>query len=183
MCLRRLLDLDGEKQLRSLLYRRELLLLSLMRRTVCQNGELLQHRCLFHHSAQSTCIANKLICKFMLTPFIFYFRSKDFCPAYGCLHEIRALVPQSTPFLLCMATVTRSIQEEVIKSLEMVGCEFVSASPDRCNIFYEVRLRANVKTDMQPLLDSLKEYKIQAPRTIVYCHSLKTCSDLYAHVH
>ena len=65
----------------------------------------------------------------------------------------------------------------------MGGCEFVSTSPDRSNIFYEVLPRADVETDLQPVLKSLQEYKNQAPRVIVYCHSLNICSDLYAHFH
>ena len=65
----------------------------------------------------------------------------------------------------------------------MVGCECVSTSPDRCNIFYEVRVRTDIETDMEPLLHSLKEYKNGAPRTIVYCRSLNTCAELYAHFH
>lgn len=80
LCLKHLLDLDGEKRSRSLLYWRELLLLSFMRCTMCQNGELLQHRGLFHHSAQSICIANKLICKFMLI--------EDVAPIRGSAHKL-----------------------------------------------------------------------------------------------
>ena len=87
----------------------------------------------------------------------FIFRSRDFRPAYGWLREIRALVPQGTPYLACTATVTRSIQEEVLNSLEMVGCEFISVSPDRPDVFYEVHVRTDTDTDMQMLLDSLKK--------------------------
>ena len=119
----------------------------------------------------------------MNTQIHFIFRSWDFRPAYGRLHEIRALVPQGTPYLACTATVTRSIRQEVVNSLEMVGCEFISVSPDRPNIFYEVRVRTDIETDMQMLLDSLKKYKASAPRAIVYCRSLNTCADLYAHFH
>ena len=108
-------------------------------------------------------------CTSMNTQIHFIFRSRDFCPAYGRLHEIRALVPQGTPYLACTATVTRSIRQEVVNSLEMVGCEFISVSPDRPNIFYEVRVRTDIETDMQMLLDSLKKYKASAPRAIVYC--------------
>ncbi len=110
-------------------------------------------------------------------------RSKDFRPAYDRLHEIRALVPQGTPYLACTATVTRSIQEEVVKSLEMSGCEYISTSPDRPNIFYEVRARSAIEEDMQTVLESLKVCKAKAPRVVIYCQSLNTCADLYAHFH
>ena len=36
---------------------------------------------------------------------------------------------------------------------------------------------------LQSVLQSLKESKNQAPRVIVYCGSLNTCADLYAHFH
>ncbi len=65
----------------------------------------------------------------------------------------------------------------------MVGCEFVSISPDRPNIFYEVHVRTDIETDMQPLLDSLKNHKANTPRVNVFCRSLNTCADLYAHFH
>ena len=90
-------------------------------------------------------------------------------------------MPQGTPYLACTATATRSIRDEVITSLEMVDCEFIHASPDRSNIFYAVRPRLDIEVDMQPILQSLKENLINTPRMIIYCRSLNTCDDLYAH--
>ncbi len=110
-----------------------------------------------------------------------FYRSKDFRPAYDRLREVRALVPQGTPFLACTATVNRSIREEAVRSLEMTGCILVCTSPDRPNIFYQVRARATIDVDVEPLVESLKLHKAKAPRVIVYCRSLNTCADLYAH--
>jgi len=107
-------------------------------------------------------------------------RSKEFRPTYGCLHEIQALLP---PGVACTATATRSIRQEVICGLDMSGCEFVCTSPDRPNIFYEVLPRTDIETDLQSIVQSLREHKYQAPRVIVYCHSLNICADLYAHFH
>ena len=109
-------------------------------------------------------------------------RSKEFCPAYGRLHELRALLLPGVPYLACTVTATRSVRQEVI-SLDMRGCELVYTSPDRSNMFYEVLPRTDLEIDLQPLLLSLKEQKDQAPRVIVYCHSLNICADLYAHFH
>ena len=113
--------------------------------------------------------------------FLLFFKSKDFRPAYGRLHQLRALTPQGTPFLACTATTTRSIREEVIRSLDMEGCEFVYTSPDRPNIRYAVKPRTEIKPDMEPYIRVLKEQQINAPRVVVYCQSLNVCSDLYAH--
>ena len=94
---------------------------------------------------------------------------------------MRAIVPEKTPYLACTATATKSIREEVLKSLDMYDCDFVFTSPDRPNIFYEVRPRTEIDLDMKPFLCSLKNDLVKAPRVIVYCKSLNLCADLYAH--
>lgn len=110
-------------------------------------------------------------------------RSKDFRPAYSRLAELRALVPGHTPFMACTATATKSDKAEVLDSLEMTGCTEVCASPDRPNIYYEVKSRSDIDTDFLPVLTTLKKDTIAAPRVIVYCRSLDICADLYAHFH
>ena len=114
---------------------------------------------------------------------IIKYRSRDFRPSYGHLHEIRAVVTKGTPLMACSATVTPVIRQEVIQSLEMVDCDFISTSPDRPNIFYEVRPRTDLDIDMKELLKSLQEHKSSAPRVIVYCRTLDMCANLYAHFH
>ena len=90
---------------------------------------------------------------------------------------MRAIVPEKTPYLACTATATKSIREEVLKSLDMYDCDFVFTSPDRPNIFYEVRPRTEIDLDMKPFLCSLKNDLVKAPRVIVYCKSLNLCAD------
>ena len=85
--------------------------------------------------------------------------------------------------MACTATVTKSVRDEVITLLDMKGCEFVSTSPDRPNIYYGVKPRTEIILDMLPLLNSLKEHKNSAPRVIVYYPSLNICADLYATFH
>lgn len=92
-------------------------------------------------------------------------------------------MPQGTPFMACTATVTKSVREEVITLLDMKGCEVVSTSPDRPNIYYGVKPRTDITSDMSSLLSSLKEHKNKTPRVLVYCPSLNICSDLYAFFH
>ena len=111
------------------------------------------------------------------------YRSRDFRPSYGCIHELRALVPEGTPLLACTATITHGIRKEVINSLEMGDCKIVSTSPERPNIFYEVHTRSDVETDMEHVVASLKKHKNLAPRVLVYCRTLDACADLYAHFH
>ena len=99
-------------------------------------------------------------------------RSKDFRCTYGKIHEIRALVPKHVPFMACTATVTKSVRDEVISLLDMKGCEVISTSPDRPNIFYSVQPRTDIELDLLLLIDSLKQNKNNASRVIVYCPSL-----------
>ena len=100
-------------------------------------------------------------------------------PIYGRLHELRAFVPAGTPLLALTATVTTSIEVDVIEKLDMLGCANVSVSPNRPNIFYEVKTRI----DLDHLVRSLKEDNIKAERVIVYCRSLNMCTDLYEYFH
>ena len=108
-------------------------------------------------------------------------RSKDFRPAYCCLARLRTLMPPRTPFMALTATATKSDKAEVLSSLEMRGCIEVSASPDRPNIFYQVKRRTRLEDDLEQVLTSLRTENITAPRVLVYCRSLDMCSDLFAH--
>ena len=70
-----------------------------------------------------------------------------------------------------------------MNSLEMIDCEFISTSPDRANIFFEVHPRTEIDIDLKPVVCSLVEHKIGAPHVIVYYRSLDMCANLYAHFH
>ena len=69
-------------------------------------------------------------------------------------------------------TVTMSVCDEMITLLDMKGCEVVSTSHNRPNIYYGVKPRTEITLDMLPLLNYLKEHRNTAPRVIVYCLSL-----------
>ena len=67
-------------------------------------------------------------------------RSKDFRPSYGRLSELRAFVPEGTPFMACTATATLSVRSDITTSLEFTDdYQVIAHSPDRPNIFYEVK--------------------------------------------
>ncbi len=83
--------------------------------------------------------------------------------------------------MACTATATKSDKMEVVESLEMRGCVEVSASPDRPNIYYEVKRCGHLESDLDPVLFGLKDRAAAAPRVIVYCRSRDACSNLYAH--
>ena len=56
--------------------------------------------------------------------------------------------------------------------------QFIYTSPDR---FYCVKQRNDIETDFAHIVDDLKANSVNAPRVIVYCRSLNSCADLYAH--
>ena len=66
-----------------------------------------------------------------------FYRSRAFHLAYGQLIKIRFLVPQGT--LHFAHTATRSILEDVVNSLEMVGCKFISISVSIYHIHRDAR--------------------------------------------
>ena len=74
---------------------------------------------------------------------------------YGHLAELRSLLLPNTPYMACTTTITKSVRKEVVESLEMSECVFVSVSPNRPNIYYEVHMRTEIETDFADLLSSL----------------------------
>ena len=59
-------------------------------------------------------------------------------PSYGYTHEVRALVPQGTPFIACTARVTSNIWKEMIYAMEMINYEVVNTYSEHPNIYYKV---------------------------------------------
>ena len=146
-----------------------------MKLTVCQNGEFWLYLYIIHFQQNYIVLhINIRTCTF---------RSKDFRPTFGCLAEVRALVPAHTPLMACTATASKSVKKEVIECLEMTGCVEVTASPDRPNIYYQVKDRTDIETDFLSVIINLREKQVGAPRVLVYSRSLDTCADLYAHFH
>ena len=88
-----------------------------------------------------------------MTNSISLYRSKEFRPIYGRVAEIRALVPSGVPMLALTATVTDLMRKDAITSLDMEGCEIVSLSPNRTNIF---KHQSDIEMDMAHLVSSIQ---------------------------
>ena len=73
------------------------------------------------------------------------------------------------------ATATASVKLEIVEKLNMTGCASVSVSPNRPNIFYEVKVR----TELSNLDYIVQSLKVRAERIIIYCRSLNMCANLY----
>ena len=48
-------------------------------------------------------------------------------------------------------------------------------------IFSTVLRSTDTESDLNPYLESLKQFRVKSPRTIVYCRSLNVCSELYTY--
>ena len=110
-------------------------------------------------------------------------RSGSFRPSYARLNEIRAFVPSGVPMVALTATVTKTVRDDVISKLEMCGCQLVSLSPNRDNIYYDVVRRSTIESDLEEIVESLRVQLSKADRVIVYCRSRNMCADLYEHFH
>ena len=94
---------------------------------------------------------------------------------------MRALVPASVPLMALTATVTSKMRKDIIQVLEIRGCDLISSSPNRPNIFYEVFKRTTVEEDLAHIVKDLQENTVNAKRVIIYCRSLDMCAHLYVH--
>ena len=83
--------------------------------------------------------------------------------------------------LAATATVTKEMRLDVMEKLDMKGCEYISASPNKPNIMYRVCERTSIEDDLAFLAEDLRENHINAERVIVYCCSLNMYSSLYVH--
>ena len=63
----------------------------------------------------------------------------------------------------------------------MSDSKLVHVSPNRSNIYFEVRPSTNIAADMAPIVRDLQANKHKARRVLIYCRSLNTRADLYAH--
>ena len=79
------------------------------------------------------------------------------------------------------ATVTKTVREDVVSKLDMVGCELIYVSPNRSNICYKVASRTLVEEHLTYLIEQLRIKRNKAERVIIYCRSLNMCAYLYAH--
>lgn len=74
------------------------------------------------------------------------------------------------------------MRDDIISQLDIAGCQMVSASPNKPNIFYSVEQQSdNPEVDLAFLLDDLAQNTLRAKQVIVYCCSLRQCSSLFAH--
>ena len=103
---------------------------------------------------------------------------------YGCLGELRSLIPEESRLVLLTATATKSTKGEILSTLHLSeeDVKFIEQSPDRPNIKYCLQyLDKNepLESSFSTLISDIKTMGPGMPRTLIYCQTRKQCSLLF----
>ena len=80
---------------------------------------------------------------------------------------------------MCLtATTSRKVQSKIIKLLHMTNTKQVKLTPDKKHITYLVNKVNELEDTFQWLIDQLS-HTMQIPKTIIDCHSLNDCAEMY----
>ena len=92
------------------------------------------------------------------------------------------MVPSGLPFLALTATASKTTKKDIYEVLEFKSpCEVVE-SPDRRNIVYSTQLMEKGRDVMDYfwwLLSDIKDKGAKTDRVLIYCQSVKQCTELY----
>lgn len=100
---------------------------------------------------------------------------------YSKLANIHSFIPSSVPFVALTATATVDSRTEICKSLEMVDPIVISVSPNRLNLRYSVfDVSEDIELRFTWLLEELHCNQAATAKTIVFCRSVASCSQLYS---
>ena len=104
---------------------------------------------------------------------------------YSKLATLHSFVPSTVPFVstfvALMATASESTRMEICKSLEMVSTCIVAISPNRLNIRYSVySVSKDLELRFTWFLEELRCNQVSMVKTIVFCRSIASCSELYS---
>lgn len=99
---------------------------------------------------------------------------------YGKLGEVRSLI--SSPVMLMTATANRASRRKMKEKFSMVNCIELIDNPDRDNIKLFVQKFKSTRPlseTLKFLLDGVLEKKELFDRYIIFCPSIKLCSEVY----
>ena len=105
-----------------------------------------------------------------------------FRETYSELHELRSLAP-TVKMIALTATATASTRKTITEVLMMENAHVVYVNPGKMNIAYSVHYKEkekSVEDYFQWLAAEIKELKSKAPRTIIYCQTIKQCALIYS---
>ena len=96
----------------------------------------------------------------------------DFRPEYRRLRTIFDEIKR-VPVIALTATATQKVQEDILKNLDMPGARVYKASFNRPNLYYEVRPKRDVGTD---IIRFIKQHSGRSG--IIYCLSRKKVEEM-----
>ena len=79
------------------------------------------------------------------------------------------------------ATATAKLQKRVITILGMRNPILTYVSPCKPNIVYKLDSFDNIQDTFKPLLNLIKNEKVNLPRVIIYCRRYEDCASLYSY--
>ncbi|XP_028414616.1 ATP-dependent DNA helicase Q-like 1 [Dendronephthya gigantea] len=102
---------------------------------------------------------------------------------YGCLGELRSLIPQECKIMVLTATASKLTTEKILDAVNISrDTIMIQQSPDKVNISYTRQyLDKNYPIEKQfgALLGECQRLGINTPRTIIYCQTRKQCAILF----
>lgn len=102
----------------------------------------------------------------------------DFRPDYKLLGEVRQKFP-GVPVMALTATATENVKFDTMHNLGIDGCEVLTSSFNRPNLYYEVRQKGRGKAEIDDIAELIKgEHHKQTG--IIYCFSRADCEKMAA---
>lgn len=103
---------------------------------------------------------------------------------YGCLGEMRSLIPKQCQIMILTATATKATKQQILATLQLSLDEvkMIEKSPDRPNLSYVAHyLDKNepIEAAFSSLICEVKSRNVTTPRTMIYCQTRKQCSVLF----
>ena len=89
-------------------------------------------------------------------------------------------MPKSVNVLALTATATNETVDCVIEHLSMKNPNIIGHNADRSNIKYVVGPKISQKELCASLAHELLDLRNKSPKTVLYCHTLIECAEVYA---
>lgn len=103
---------------------------------------------------------------------------------FGCLGEIKSLIPNNVQFVIVTATATLATRAQLIESLEVSASQLytIEGNPNKANLMYILSYmdkHTGVEEIFSKLIVELQTLHSKAERTLIYCQTRKQCALLF----